>query len=632
MSTFEEIKAERLRKRDQLAAAGMNPYAAETTRTHAISQVLADFETLADDEVEVVVAGRVMALRRHGGSAFADIFDGTARMQMFLSKDAIGVRLFELLNDTIDPGDFIEVKGVPFVTKRGAEAIAVSDWQVLTKALNNPPTEHFGIKDEEERYRKRYLDILLDPDLRALFDTKAKFWKASRAFMEAEGFMEVHTPTLETTTGGAEATPFATHHNDYGIDAFLRISVGELWQKRLMASGIPRTFEVGRVYRNEGSSPDHLQEFTNIEFYAAYMSFEEGLVLLERHIKYVLDEAFAGKQQFSIKGFDVDFSKPFERIDYVDTIKQKTGIDVTSATEVEMAATAAELGIEFDGNNRERLMDTLWKYCRKSIAGPVWLIGHPKLVSALSKEDPNNKGQVLRAQLIMAGAEFNNCYAELNDPIDQAERFKVQEELIARGDDEAMMPDWEFVEMLEYGMPPTFGAATLGERFFAYLMDKPIRETQYFPLMKPKGEGKSKKKSNKVSVMVVRKNDMELWQLTNTAAHLAAALGAREGKGLLKFDTIATKDAKQIPMNIQHAIMVKECDSNHDLQALLEVAESADVRVTTFTQEMIETTNDNKVKTNTAEKDLKNIEFLGIQLFGEQSEVERLTSQFELLK
>lgn len=490
MSSLDEIRAERLKKRDILSAAGMNPYAATTARTHEIATVLEQFEGLADDETELCIAGRVMALRRHGGSAFADVYDGTGRIQIFFSKDAVGMRLFELLNDAIDPGDFIEVKGVPFLTKRGAEAIGASDWRVLTKAIQAIPSEHFGIKDEDERYRKRYLDILLDPELRQLFEMKAKYWRASREFLETEGFLEVHTPTLETTTGGAEANPFITKHNDYDLDVYLRISVGELWQKRLMAAGLPKVYEVGRVYRNEGSSPDHLQEFTNIEFYAAYMNFDEGLDLLERHIRYVLDHAFDGKRVFSIKGYEVDFTEPFARIDYVSTIKEMTGIDVTTATEVEMAATAASLGIEYEGNNRERLTDTLWKYCRKNIAGPVWLTGHPKLVSALSKEDPHKRGQVLRAQLLIAGAEFNNCYAELNDPIDQAERFKIQEKLIERGDAEAMMPDWEFVEMLEYGMPPTFGAATLGERFFAYLVDKPIRETQVFPLMKPKQKDK----------------------------------------------------------------------------------------------------------------------------------------------
>lgn len=486
MSSIEEIREERLRKREMLVAAGMDPYAAVVNRTHSVAAVLADFDDLSDDETEVSVAGRVMAMRRHGGSAFVDLFDGTARMQLFFSKDAVGTRLFELLSDAIDPSDFIEVKGVPFITKRGAEAIAVSDWQVLTKALQAVPAEHFGIKDEDERLRKRYLDILLNPELRAMLEQKAHFWKATKDFMDQEGFLEVHTPTLETTTGGAEATPFATHHNDFDIDVFLRISAGELWQKRLMAAGLPRVYEIARVYRNEGSSPDHLQEFTNLEFYAAYMNFDEGLDLLERHIRYVLEHAFAGQQQYTIKGYEVDFSKPFPRIDYLETIKEKTGIDPTTATEVEMAATLAELGVQYEGENRERLTDTLWKYCRKQIAGPVWLTGHPILVSPLSKEDPEAKGKVLRAQLIMAGAEFNNCYAELNDPVDQANRFKVQEELLKAGDDEAMMPDWEFVEMLEYGMPPTFGAASLGERFFAYLVDKPIRETQFFPLVKPR--------------------------------------------------------------------------------------------------------------------------------------------------
>lgn len=486
MSSLEEIKTERIKKRDMLVAAGMNPYASETNRTHQITQVLRDFDTLADDETELAIAGRVVSIRRHGGSAFADLDDGSGRIQVFFSRDAVGKRLFDLLVDAIDPSDFIEVKGVPFTTKRGAEAIAASDWRVLTKSLRAVPTEHFGIKDEDERYRKRYLDLLLDAELRSLFIQKAKYWKATRDFMEREGFTEVHTPTLETTTGGAEANPFITKHNDYDIDVYLRISVGELWQKRLMAAGLPRVYEIGRVYRNEGTSPEHLQEFTNLEFYAAYMNFDDGLAFLERHLKYVLDEAFDGQRQFSIRGYDVDFGKPFERIDYLETIIKETGIDPTTATEVEIAATLEQLGVTYEGNNRERLTDSLWKYCRKQIAGPVWLTGHPKLVSPLSKEDPNKRGKVLRGQLIIAGTEFNNCYAELNDPDEQTKRFREQEALLQKGDDEAMMPDWEFVEMLEYGMPPTFGAASLGERFFAYLVDKPIRETQLFPLMKSK--------------------------------------------------------------------------------------------------------------------------------------------------
>lgn len=631
MSALEEIRAERQKKRDILVAAGMDPYAADSFRTHTVKAVRETFDDLSDAEQEVVIAGRVMSLRRHGGSVFVDIYDGTSKMQVFLSRDAIGKKLFDLLNDAIDASDFIEVKGIPFITKRGAEALAVSDWRVLTKALNAVPSEHFGIKDEDARYRKRYLDILLDEELQEMFKKKAAFWSASRAFMEQEGFLEVHTPTLETTTGGAEARPFVTHHNDFDIDVYLRISVGELWQKRLMASGMPRVYELGRVYRNEGSSPNHLQEFTNLEFYAAYMNFDEGLAFLERHIHFVLDRAFAGQRVFKIKDFEVDFTGPFKRIDYSDTIKEMTGIDVATATEVEMAATAEQLGIEYEGNNKERLMDTLWKYCRQKIAGPVWLTGHPKLVSPLSKENPERKGTVLRAQLIMAGAEFNNCFAELNDPVEQYDRFKEQETLIARGDDEAMMPDWEFVEMLEYGIPPTFGAASLGERFFAYLVDKPIRETQHFPLMRPEEGSSPKKKQTKIRkvavALIAEDAGLESWQVLNTAAHLSAALGVRGGKGLCKYESITTKDGETVPLNIQHAIILKSAPKK-ELPTLLKNAGEHNLEVTSFTREMLETTNDNKVKTATAEKDLAEVEFLGILVFGEADEVDQLTNQY----
>ena len=280
MSSLDEIRAERIKKRDILVAAGMNPYAAKSVRTHEVKEVLGQFEELSDAESEVVVSGRVLSLRRHGGSAFADLSDGSGKMQLFFSRDAVGVRLFDLLNDTIDPSDYIEVKGVPFLTKRGTEAIAVSDWQVLTKALQAVPAEHFGIKDEDERYRKRYLDILLDPELREVFKKKELFWAVTRDFLKRHDFAEVETPTLELTTGGAEARPFATHHNDFDIDVYLRISVGELWQKRLMAAGFPKTFEIGRVYRNEGTSQEHLQEFTNMEFYWAYADYRDGMELV----------------------------------------------------------------------------------------------------------------------------------------------------------------------------------------------------------------------------------------------------------------------------------------------------------------------------------------------------------------
>ena len=628
MSSLDEIRQERIRKRDMLTAAGMNPYAASTARTHAVAQVLKDFEDLSDDETEVVVAGRVMALRRHGGSAFADVFDGTARMQIFFSRDSIGLRLFDLLNDTIDPGDFIEVKGVPFVTKRGAEAIGASDWQILTKAIRNIPTEHFGLKDEDERYRNRHLDILLDPKQQELFKLKSKFWDVTRAFMKEHGFLEVETPSIEVTTGGAEARPFATHHNDYDIDVFMRISVGELWQKRLMAAGFPKTFEIGRVYRNEGTSPEHLQEFTNMEFYWAYADYQDGMQLIREMYIRIAQEVF-GTTKFETRGFKFDLADEWREIDYVSEIKMQTDVDVTTATEVEMAARAEQLGIKYDGQNRERLTDTLWKYCRKQIAGPAFLINHPLIVGPLAKQVPG-KPVVQMFQPIIAGSEVGRGYSELNDPLEQAERFAVQQKLLEAGDEEAMMPDWEFVEMLEDGMPPTCGFG-FGERLFAFLADKPLRETQLFPLMKPKTEKSIKKAETKVAVVVLNSEaDMLAWQKGNTIAHLAAELGVRGGRELLKFDSIETADGEAIPMNIQHAIMIKEGGSKQSLLDLYKNATTGQLHTAVFTREMIETTNDNKVKENTAAKHLADVEYLGVLVFGPRSEVEHLTENFPL--
>ena len=483
MSSLEEIRAEREKKRDLLRAAGMNPYAAKTERTHKIESVLESFESLTDDETELSIAGRVMSLRRHGGSAFADLYDGSGKIQVFFSRDAIGKKLFDLLNDAIDPGDFIEVKGISFVTKRGAEAVAASDWRVLTKSIQAVPSEHFGLKDEEERYRKRYLDLMLDPELREVFVKKEKFWEAVRSFMKEHGFVEVETPTLEITTGGAEARPFITHHNDFDIDVYLRISIGELWQKRLMAAGYQKTFEIGRAYRNEGTSQEHLQEFTNMEFYLAYADYRDGMKLVAEMYQHVAKAVF-GTTKFTTRGHTFDLADEWQEVDYVDEIKRQTSIDILNASKTEMEAKLQELGVKYEGNNKERLTDTLWKYCRKQVSGPAFLMNHPVLVAPLAKKQEGRE-VVEMFQPILAGSEVGRGYSELNDPEEQFKRFKEQQKLLEAGDEEAMMPDWEFVEMLEYGMPPTCGYG-FGERLFAFMIDKPLREVQMFPLMKPK--------------------------------------------------------------------------------------------------------------------------------------------------
>jgi lysyl-tRNA synthetase class 2 len=485
MSNVEDLRADREKKITRLRELGNDPYPAVAKRTHSVGEVLADFATLESAKTLVSITGRIMALREHGALAFIDVQDGTGKMQAFCSREEMGEESFGRLIETMSTGDFVEVTGEAYTTKRGTQAVLVRSWQVLSKALANVPTEHFGIKDEDERFRKRYLDLLLNKEERDLFVKKAKFWDVTRNFMKRHGFLEVETPTLETTTGGAEARPFITHHNDFDMEVYLRISVGELWQKRLMAAGFDKTFEIGRVFRNEGSSPEHLQEFTNMEFYWAYANYEDGMRLVRQLYIEIAEEVF-GTTKFEARGHAFDLALEWGRIDYAEEVLKQTGIDIHTASTEDMKAKLDELGVEYEGDNRERLTDTLWKYCRKNIAGPAFLINHPKVVAPLAKTRGDGK-TVEMFQPIIAGSEVGRGYSELNDPIDQRERFEVQRALLEAGDDEAMMPDWEFVEMLEYGMPPTCGFG-FGERLFSFLAGKTIRETQLFPLMKPKVE------------------------------------------------------------------------------------------------------------------------------------------------
>lgn len=479
---FDELKKVREDKVKILENAKMDCYPAKVPHDFDLSYVRENFESLQGKSISV--AGRIMAIRGQGAIFFVVLKEGNTEFQAVFKKDSIEEKRFDLFGEAIDIGDFISVTGELFTTNRGEKSLLVKDWVIASKSLLPLPEKWHGLVDNDERFRKRYLDIATDTEIYNLFIQKSKFWEVARDFLKNNSFLEVETPTLEITTGGAEANPFKTHHDDYDVPVYLRISVGELWQKRLMSAGFPRTFEIGRVYRNEGSSPEHLQEFTNMEFYMAYANYKDGMKLVEDLYKTIAIEVF-GTTKFSTRGFDFDLSGEWPVIEYVPYVLEKTGINVLTATENEMKNKLDELGVKYEGENRERLTDTLWKYCRKTISGPVFLIHHPKIVSPLSKTLPENDSLTERFQIIIAGSEAGNGFSELNDPVDQRQRFELQQKLIERGDKEAMMPEWEFVEMLEHGMPPTCGFG-FGERLFAFFVDKPIREATLFPLMKPK--------------------------------------------------------------------------------------------------------------------------------------------------
>jgi lysyl-tRNA synthetase class 2 len=492
MASHEELKTVRLQKKETLLSKGIAVYPSNSNRTHEIKIIINEFETLSSKKEKVIINGRIMSKRGQGAIFFVDVFDGTAKIQVVFKKDNPISYIdntsiddcFELFKETIDTGDFVEISGVPFVTQSGQQSIEVDGWRILSKSLLPIPDSWYGLEDEDTKLRKRYLDILLNPELQELFKQKALFWMTTRRFFEDKGFLEVETPTLEITTGGAEARPFATHHNDFDIDVFLRISVGELWQKRLMVAGFPKTFELGRVYRNEGSSTEHVQEFTNLEFYAAYMNLDEGKKIVQDLYKNLAQTVF-GKTEFTTRGHTFDLAGEWAEIDYVEEVEKHTGINVLESSEKDMEEALHKLGVTFDGKNRERMTDALWKYCRKKISGPAFLINHPKVVAPLSKELKEDARKTEMFQVIIAGSEIGRAHAELNDPVDQAQRFDVQNKLITEGDKEAMMSDTEFVESMEYGMPPIFGFG-FGERFFTFLANRPIREVQLFPLMKPK--------------------------------------------------------------------------------------------------------------------------------------------------
>lgn len=483
MALLDTVRAERLAKIDKLKEAGMEAYPAETKRTHTVRGFLDAHAALEGSGETVTLAGRVLSIREHGAAAFIDLFDGT-KGQCYVQKENLGDELYTLFGATVDMGDIIEVTGTAFTTKRGMPSIDLTSWRMLAKSLRPLPDEWFGIKDEDERFRKRYLDILLTQELALRIKRRSLFWNTIRTFLLEQDFIEVETPVLENTTGGAEARPFSTHHNALDMDVFLRISVGELWQKRLMISGLPKTFEIGRVFRNEGMSPEHAQDYTAVEFYQAFSDYEQGMTMITELYRRIADAVY-GTRVFTIKGFEIDLGAEWQRYDFCALMQAEYGLDPRE----EGAAWESVLrdkGIAFEpGAGRERLVDIAWKQIRKTIAGPGFLINVPVYLEPLAKKSAKDPRVVERFQVMLAGSELGKGFSELNDAVDQAERFSRQQALRDAGDDEAQMADSEFVEALEYGMPPAFGFG-VSERLFSFLEGVSLREAQIFPLLRPR--------------------------------------------------------------------------------------------------------------------------------------------------
>lgn len=474
-----KTKLEKLRKISEK----MEAYPEKTDRSMTNAEALEKFDDIKN---EITLVGRVKSFRPMGGSAFAHIEDGTAKIQIFLNKKNISEEKYKLFVDTIEIGDFVQATGKLFRTQKEEKTLDVSDWKVLTKNIKPIPTEYYGLKDEEKLLRKRYLDLMMNPEMRELFRKKRIFWHTVRHYLVKHDFLEVQTPVLEHTPGGAEAEPFVTHYNVLDQDLYLRISL-ELPLKKLLVGGYEKVFEIGRVFRNEGIDREHLQEFDSMEFYVAYWDLEKGMEFSEKLFKEVIFKVL-DSYEHKYENEKLNWETKFPIVDYFTEFKKETGIDLGTDISVETLRTKAnELGIKYEKKlGKGRLIDVIYKKTiRQNIIQPSFLVGHPIEVSPLAKRDPENPKKALRFQVVAGRSELCSAYSELNDPVDQKNRFLEQMKAKEAGDKEAMVMDEDFVEALEYGMPPAFGFG-LTERLFAFIMNKSVRETVIFPAMKSK--------------------------------------------------------------------------------------------------------------------------------------------------
>ncbi len=480
---IDEILTERLRKIEELTRLGIDLYPARSQKEAANGEVVANFAKYEGKSLNL--AGRIVSWREHGKLIFGHLYDASGKIQLFISegfmrpmnkeKQTLGFANLRLL----DIGDFVQVYGPIIKTKTGEVSVRVEEVRLLAKSLRPLPEKWAGIKDPETAFRKRYLDLLMSPEKKERFERKARFWEANRKFMKDHGFIEVETPILETTVGGADARPFVTHMNALDQDFFLRIST-ELYEKRLLAGGFEKIYTLGPNFRNEGMDDEHLPEYYQLEWYWAYADYHDGMKFVKEMYRYVAREVY-GRTKFTSRGMTYDLADEWEEIDYAKVIKEKLGVDVFSSTDGVMMKVVRAKGLKLAGDvNRARLIDNLWKLVRKEIAGPAFLINEPKFMSPLAKSKPENPEVTERFHVIIAGSEIGNGYSELNNPVDQRARLTEQQKAREEGDEEAQMMDEDFVEMLEYGMPPTCGWGH-SERLFWFLEDVSAREGTLFP-------------------------------------------------------------------------------------------------------------------------------------------------------
>ncbi|MBQ5842030.1 MAG: lysine--tRNA ligase [Clostridia bacterium] len=483
-----ELIRVRREKLAELQESGNDPF--EITKydqTHHSADIKADFENLEGKTVSV--AGRMMSKRVMGKASFCNLQDLKGNIQSYVARDSIGEEEYKSFKK-LDIGDLIGIEGEVFMTKTGEISIHATKVTLLSKSLQILPEKYHGLTNTDMRYRQRYVDLIMNNEVKQTFINRSRIISAIRRYLDGQGFMEVETPMLVSNAGGAAARPFQTHFNALDLDIKLRISL-ELYLKRLIVGGLERVYEIGRVFRNEGLDTRHNPEFTLMELYQAYTDYNGMMDLTENMFRYVAQEVL-GTTTITYNGVEMDLGKPFERITVVDAVKKYSGVDFNEITTLEQArAVAKEHHVEYEERHKKGDILNLFfeEFVEEHLIQPTFVMDHPIEISPLTKKKPGNPEYVERFEMFMNGWEMCNAYSELNDPIDQRERFKAQEALLAQGDEEANTTDEDFLYALELGMPPTGGIGYGIDRLVMLLTDSPaIRDVLFFPTMKPESK------------------------------------------------------------------------------------------------------------------------------------------------
>lgn len=497
--------AARLERLSALRAQGVDPYPANVERDHTIADLVLKFHQLHTAQTKIHIVGRLRSLRPHGGSAFAHVNDGTGEVQIYMQEDTMGSSAYKNVLDTLDVGDFVAVTGTPYVTKRGEKSILVDHMHIICKALLPLPEKWHGLTDVEIRYRKRYLDLLANPQVPEIFIARAKIISAIRDFFDKRGYIEVEGPMLHHIPGGAAARPFATHHNALGIDLYVRIAL-ELHLKRLLVGGFPKVYEIGRCFRNEGIDVQHNPEFTMLEAYEAYANYEDYMRLHEELLPFIVDRLGMARK-FTYGTYTIDITPPYPRLGFRDALVKYGKFDIEkyqnkSSARIYprqgdpkgshydvLARDARKAGAEFpDGASVGKIYDELYKtFVRPKLIQPTFVLDHPVELSPLSKRKPGDPRYVERFQLVLGGGiELVNAFSELNDPLDQRARFAEQEKAHGEGEEDTHRMDEDFLEALMHGMPPAAGLGIGIDRLTALLTNQhSIKEVILFPTLRP---------------------------------------------------------------------------------------------------------------------------------------------------